>query len=527
MANVKFYSGGGSLPLGGQIDEIPYITAKPGQINTVASTRLRFTEKMVKALMDKREADMKRDDRAQYMAAATTKGFDPSKMAPMEEESPYVGMQREDMARALRTPQPSNLGGLEEAGDVSRFFRPEGGTESLFGANPSIDPAMQAALLGDVGTRAEDEAAYLAKQKAAHIGPREAMRNLTPRTEYGKNLQSEYELGEMERDRALQEAEVERQITADLLVEANKEARLLKAIGPPKAGEKPGTPYEVNGRLVQDFIDQDGNWATRDVGAAAPQTYSSRKASALQLTDRMTELRAQIAAIPDKNSPERKVLEKELDDLLFNAARDPEALGKVAFAKSWKGAEGVAEGDGTIAERKIDEEFAKEYALGVPGGGYEDASKQVDQLESAITELGGSDDLTGPVRGMVPDFVRAFTNPKAVDVKERVQEVIQRNLRLILGAQFTEEEGKILISRAYNDQMTDSVNAARLNRLVGAMRKALAAKMSAAQYYEDNGTLRGWKGALPKKSDFTGIDFDSSQQADLPPGVRSVQVVGE
>ena len=74
MANVKFYSGGGSRPLGGQIDEIPYITAKPGQLNTIASTRYRFAAKMVEALMDKREADMKRDDRAQYMAAATTKG---------------------------------------------------------------------------------------------------------------------------------------------------------------------------------------------------------------------------------------------------------------------------------------------------------------------------------------------------------------------------------------------------------------------------------------------------------------------
>ena len=309
MANVKFYSGGGSRPLGGQIDEIPYITAKPGQINTIASTRLRFTEKMVKALMDKREADMKRDDRAQYMAAATTKGFDPSKMAPMEEESPYVAAQRDTMAQALAgtpqsqlggsadnvflpptTEQPSQLGlsvddvfspaaltaGPQEDGDgepvsIEELIEQQNqaGQRALFGADPASNPAMQAALIGDVGTRAEDEADYLAKQKAAHIGPREAMRNLTPRTEYGKNLQSEYELGEMERDRALQEAEVERQREAALLLEASKEARLLKAIGPPKAGEKPGTPYEVNGRLVQDHQDDNGDWRRRDLGAAS------------------------------------------------------------------------------------------------------------------------------------------------------------------------------------------------------------------------------------------------------------------
>jgi hypothetical protein len=271
MANVKFYSGGGSRPLGGQIDEIPYITAKPGQLNTIASTRYRFAAKMVEALMDKREADMKRDDRAQYMAAATTKGFDPSKMAPMEEESPYVAAQRDSMAQALQGRQPSPLGDMAEADDVSRFFQPSetGGTEALFGADPTNNPAMQAALIGDVGTRAEDEAAYLAKQKAAHIGPREAMRNLTPQTEYGENLQYEYELGEMERDRALQVAEEERQREAALLVGKQAHELAVKRTAPPKAGEKPGTPYEADGRLFQDYQDDNGDWRRRDLGAAS------------------------------------------------------------------------------------------------------------------------------------------------------------------------------------------------------------------------------------------------------------------
>jgi hypothetical protein len=261
MANVKFYSGGGSRPLGGQIDEIPYITAKPGQLNTIASTRYRFAAKMVEALMDKREADMKRDDRAQYMAAATTKGFDPSKMAPMEEESPYVAAQRDSMAQALQGRQPSPLGDMAEADDVSRFFQPSetGGTEALFGADPTNNPAMQAALIGDVGTRAEDEAAYLAKQKAAHIGPREAMRNLTPQTEYGENLQYEYELGEMERDRALQVAEEERQREAALLAEASKEARILKGIGttpvPKVSVKKVADPLSRTGWSYKNVLD--------------------------------------------------------------------------------------------------------------------------------------------------------------------------------------------------------------------------------------------------------------------------------
>ena len=56
--------------------------------------------------------------------------------------------------------------------------------------------------------------------------------------------------------------------------------------------------------------------------------------TALQYTNRMTELRAQIAAIPDENSPERIVLQQELDDLLYNVARDPYALGEVSRHKA-------------------------------------------------------------------------------------------------------------------------------------------------------------------------------------------------
>ena len=511
MANVKFYSGGGSRPLGGQIDEIPYITAKPGQLNTVASTRYGFAAKMVEALMDKREADMKRDDRAQYMAAATTKGFDPSKMAPMEEESPYVGMQREDMARALRTPQPSNLGGLEEAGDVSRFFRPEGGTESLFGANPSIDPAMQAALLGDVGTRAEDEAAYLANQKAAHIGPREAMRNLTPRTEYGKNLQSEYELGEMERDRALQEAEVERQITADLLVGKQAHELAVKRTAPPKAGEKPGTPYEVNGRLVQDFIDQDGNWATRDVGAAAPQTYSSRKASALQLTDRMTELRAQIAAIPDKNSPERKVLEKELDDLLFNAARDPEALGKVARSKAYGGEVGK-----TQEER---EENMRDIRAGIQTK--QDRLPILQKNVDKMKELSGrfwTSGSRGKFAGMFPESAQYELDERKKNIASAVglQELIAVKAQGATFGSLTENEMELLISSVgnLNTLLKPKVLGETLDNIIRLYAKGLAtSKRDFTEVYPDVETPWG-----PPKA--------ATQQA-LPPGVRSVQVVGE
>ena len=522
MRNIDLYRGGSRGLLGGQVARIPSYTAKPYDIETPASARYGFAAKMVEALTAKAQENKEKEDMAAYMAARSTK-FDPSAITPLAEDSPYLSVQRENMAQALAGTPQSPLGGSADnvfepqersvdgmqpsslgisADDVFRLIDPSQGEEgAALDAGQralSSNPAMQAALLGavdgDVGTRAEDEAAYMAEQYRNRITPREAVRNLTPQTKAGRDAQYAYELSRIERDEALSDEQREQQFQKE-----------LKAIGPTTSTGDPSAVrehryYEWLGTQPNGKQLQENYLATR---RAAPSPYSVGGSVFVPSITPGGEREEIVKTLAPGEKPETKRLQAE--------------------AK----AEGEEEVKGTIAEQKIDEEFAKEYAVGVAGGGYEDASKQVDQLESAIAELGTSEDLTGPARGMVPDFVRAFTNPKAVDIKERVEEVVQRNLRLILGAQFTEKEGERLISRAYNDRLQEDVNVARLNRLVGAMRKALAAKMSAAQYYEDNGTLRGWKGVLPKKSDFTGLDFDSSPQANLPAGVRSVQVVAD
>jgi len=104
--------------------------------------------------------------------------------------------------------------------------------------------------------------------------------------------------------------------------------------------------------------------------------------------------------------------------------------------------------------------------------------------------------------GLIPEKARAFSNQAAVDAKNKVEEVAQRNLRLVLGAQFTQVEGERLIARAYNPSLAPSVNAARVKALADQIRTAAKAKEDAARYFEENGTLAGWKGRVPTLSDF-------------------------
>lgn len=155
---------------------------------------------------------------------------------------------------------------------------------------------------------------------------------------------------------------------------------------------------------------------------------------------------------------------------------------------------------GTPGQDKLDESFAGDLAGVISEGGFADAEKQVDQLRSArdalaaVVEGRANKNLTGPVIGSIPDSVLSFTNPDAIATRERVEEVVQRNLRQVLGAQFTDKEGERLISRAFNPRLSEAENLRRVDALLGAVERGLEERKQAARYFQENGTLRGYNG---------------------------------
>lgn len=157
----------------------------------------------------------------------------------------------------------------------------------------------------------------------------------------------------------------------------------------------------------------------------------------------------------------------------------------------------------TKGQESVDREFGKEYAQYKAAGGFADVDKQLAQLDRVSQELGmPGNDYTGPAAGLIPGKARAFTNPRAVAAQNMVEEVAQRNLRLVLGAQFTQVEGERLIARAYNPQLSPLENKKRVDALIQQIRTAAQAKEDAARYFEEKGTLSGWKGKIPSVADF-------------------------
>jgi len=176
----------------------------------------------------------------------------------------------------------------------------------------------------------------------------------------------------------------------------------------------------------------------------------------------------------------------------------------------WGTAPGQAKVKPSQGQNALDAAFAKDYADFVAGGGYADVTKQLGQLRNASAALATDNSLTGPYVGMIPDRLRNITNPQAMAVRDSVLEVVQRNLRMILGPQFTEREGILLMKRAYNEQQTPEENKKRVDRLIKQIETAAKAKADAGQYFEQHGTLQGWKGKLPSLSDFNPESGDVS-----------------
>lgn len=174
------------------------------------------------------------------------------------------------------------------------------------------------------------------------------------------------------------------------------------------------------------------------------------------------------------------------------------------------------EGTFTPAQKAVDSNFATEYVDWAVKGARADSQKSRRQLAEALTSLEKKKTVTGPLVGSVPDWASAWVNPEAIATREAVEEVVQRNLRLVLGAQFTEKEGERLIARAFNPRLQEDENARRVGRLLRQIEEAAEAKEEAARYYEANGTLRGWQGSLPTKEDFENIDFNKDRPKPKP-----------
>jgi len=198
--------------------------------------------------------------------------------------------------------------------------------------------------------------------------------------------------------------------------------------------------------------------------------------------------------------------QKYLDDALAKGIITPEqheahkpdapeymAVGDRVFNKSTGQ---FAEGGGlglTVGEKKVDESYAPYYFDYINKSA--DVDKQIDQLGIALNTLQTTKDgsISGRRVAMLDAAGKlAYVDPEAQAVYDQVTEVVQRNLKLILGGQFSEKEGERLIARAYNPALGQEENARRVKSLMTQIKSANEAQAQMADFFGREGTLKGF-----------------------------------
>jgi hypothetical protein len=159
------------------------------------------------------------------------------------------------------------------------------------------------------------------------------------------------------------------------------------------------------------------------------------------------------------------------------------------------------------AQKRVDAKFGEEYSNYIALGGKSVVDRQLQEIDDVISMIDRGYNISGKDVSSVAalgDTALSSYSKRALEARDKIGGVVQSNLRAILGGQFAQKEGEALLARAYNLAASPEDNKKRLLALRQQIADAVAAKEKSVQYYEDNGTLVGFK-ANDSKADPLGI----------------------
>ena len=138
--------------------------------------------------------------------------------------------------------------------------------------------------------------------------------------------------------------------------------------------------------------------------------------------------------------------------------------------------------------KKFDEKIATELATDLkklPGllVDIEDLKLQRNRLDT----IDASGVKQGIISGLFGDTAYTLAFPEGRDIRDRIETVVQKSLKEILGAQFAEKEGERILARAFNPALDESINQERLDILIAKLDAGVKQKTALLQQIQ-NGT---------------------------------------
>lgn len=166
---------------------------------------------------------------------------------------------------------------------------------------------------------------------------------------------------------------------------------------------------------------------------------------------------------------------------------------KLAGLRAAVGAENAA-AKPTVGETALDKKFAQTYESFIVSGGAAKARRNLAAVGEVVKNLDKTDKASGPLIGSIPKWARDIVAPEGSKLQDSLESVVQQTLKDTLGGQFAALEAKELLARAYNPRLSESENKKRSQAVLDELRAAVDSKVEAARYFEDHGSLRGYKG---------------------------------
>ena len=150
----------------------------------------------------------------------------------------------------------------------------------------------------------------------------------------------------------------------------------------------------------------------------------------------------------------------------------------------------------TAGQKKVDEVFAKDFISNQDK--LLNDKVNLGKITGIMEEIADPDfDATGSLRQKTPllEPFQTFDKKgqKRLDLSDRVTNVVQQSLRTILGAAFTDEEGKRMIASYYNPSLPEKFNLRRLSELRTQLKEKTDYLDARNKEFIEKGTLKDFK----------------------------------
>lgn len=148
----------------------------------------------------------------------------------------------------------------------------------------------------------------------------------------------------------------------------------------------------------------------------------------------------------------------------------------------------------TEGQKAVDKDYAKSYNALTQKGAV-NAKTAIDRLERLAGEIesdtGFGEAGGGRIASMLPDSMRSRD---AIRRRDQAKNFANTTLKELFGGQLSDAEREAAAKEYYNDALGNEDNAKIIREKIAQLRDAYSTEVAKANYYEQNGTLLGFRG---------------------------------